>query len=211
MKRCSRSRVARALAPLSTLLAIGCASVGRPPPSGFLADYADFAPDPNDESLLWWEREDFDWTRYRGLIIEPVSIYFHPEARDREIRPDELKKLTDEFRAAVVEQLGDAYPIVADPAPGILRVRSAITDVIPVRPALNALTSAVGFVAVDVGGASIEVEFLDSVSGERLAAGVDQKLGSALGGPASLARLGQARAAFDNWAKELRAALETNP
>jgi hypothetical protein len=92
-----------------------------------------------------------------------------------------------------------------------LRVRCAITDVIPVRPALNAITSVAGFVAVDVGGASIEVEFLDSMNGERLAAGVDQKLGSAFGGPASFVRLGQARAAFDDWARDLRAALETNP
>ena len=205
----------KALGPAISVAAIlllgGCAAVSPPPLSGFLGDYTGLTADPNDQSLLWWERADFDWTRYRGLIIEPVSVYYHPEARGREILPDELKKLTDAFLASVVEQLGDDYPIVADASPDVLRVRCAITDVIPVRPALNAVTSMVGFVAVDVGGASIEVEFLDSVNGERLAAGVDRKLGSPLGGPASLARLGQAQAAFDDWAEELRAALETNP
>jgi hypothetical protein len=102
MKPCTRSRVTGALTPVLMLLAAGCATVGPPPVSGFLVDYAGLAPDPNDESLLWWERDDFDWTRYRGLMIDPVSIYFHPEAQDREIFPDELKKLTDEFLAAVV-------------------------------------------------------------------------------------------------------------
>ena len=211
MKQHKRWQVTTTLIPVSMLLAAGCATVGPPPVSGFLTDYTGFTSDPSDASLLWWERDDFDWTRYRGLIIDPVSVYYHPEARDREILPDELKKLTDEFRASVVEQLEGAYAIVVDPSPDVLRVRCAITDVVPVRPALNAVTGAVGFVAIDVGGASIEVEFLDSVSGERLAAGVDRKLGSMLGGPASLARLGQARAAFDDWARELREALETNP
>ena len=206
-----RLRVATAVGAVAALLVAACATVNPPPVSGFLGDYSGLVPDPNDRSLLWWERADFDWTRYRGLILEPVGVYYHPEAQSKEILPDELKKLTDAFRASVIEQLGDDYPIVADAASDVLRVRAAITDVVPVRPALNAATSFVGFVAVDVGGASIEVEFLDSVSGERLAAGVDQKLGSRLGGPASFARLGQARAAFDAWAKELRVALETNP
>ena len=211
MTQYNRSRVTTALLPVSMLLVAGCATVSPPPVSGFLGDYTGLTPDPRDRSLLWWEREDFDWTRYHGLIIEPVSVYYHPEAQGREILPDELKKLTDEFRASVVEQLGDDYPIVVDPSSDVLRIRCAITDVVPVRPALNAVTSFVGFIAIDVGGASIEVEFLDSLSGERLAAGVDRKLGSPLGGPASLARLGQARAAFDDWARELREALETNP
>ena len=81
----------------------------------------------------------------------------------------------------------------------------------PVRPAVNALTSAVAFVAVDIGGAAIEVEFLDSLTGERLAAGVDQKIGKRVDGLTALTRLGHAQRAFDEWARELRAALETNP
>lgn len=82
---------------------------------------------------------------------------------------------------------------------------------IPVRPALNAATSLVAFVPVDVGGASIEVQFLDSETGERLAAGVDQKLGTTIDGIASFQRFGQAQQAFRDWARDLRVALETNP
>jgi len=42
--------------------------------------------------------------------------------------------------------------------------------------------SLVALVAVDVGGAAIEVEFLDSLTGERLAAGVDQQFGKRVNG-----------------------------
>jgi hypothetical protein len=194
-----------------SLLFAGCATTGPPPPSGFLGSYDHLRVDPADDSLLWWEREGFDWTSYRSVILDPVAVYYHPQASEREIRPDELKKLTDSFRAAVVEHLGDDYRVTDEPGADVLRVRCAITDVIPVRPALNAFTSLVAFVAVDVGGAAIEVEFLDSTTGERLAAGVDRKLGKSIDGMASIQRLGQARQAFDDWARELRAALETNP
>jgi hypothetical protein len=195
----------------STVVIAGCATTGPPPVSGFLGSYDAFVADPRDPSLLWWERENFDWTHYRGVILDPVTVFYHPEASGGEIRPEELLKLTTVFRETVVEAFGDDYRVTDLPAADILRVRCAITDVIPVRPALNALTSAVAMVAVDVGGAAIEVEFLDSVTGERLAAGVDQKLGSPIDGLSGLTRLGAARAAFRDWARELRAALETNP
>jgi len=62
-----------------------------------------------------------------------------------------------------------------------------------------------------LGAFAIEVEFLDSQTGERLAAGVDQKLGTPFDGVSGFTRLGHARAAFGEWAHELRVALETNP
>ncbi len=204
--------IARGMAAIpACLLIAGCVTARPPPPSGFLGSYDELRVDPADESLRWWEREGFDWSRYRGVLLEPIAVYYHPEAGSREIRPDELKKLTDSFREAVVTQLGTDYRVTDESAPDVLRVRCAITDVIPIRPALNAAASLVAFVAVDVGGAAIEVEFLDSVTGERLAAGIDQKLGRRIDGPAGLTRVGQARRAFDEWAHELRVALETNP
>lgn len=198
------------ITPLSLVLA-GCVTTGSPPPAGFLGSYEELRPDPNDESLLWWESEGFDWSRYRGVILEPVAVRYHAHAAGTEIRPEDLEKLTESFREAVVAELGDDYAVTDDPAADVLRVRCAITDVIPVRPALNALSGFVAVAAVDVGGAAIEVEFLDSVTGQRLAAGVDQKLGKRVDGMASLMRLGQAREAFRDWARELRVALDTNP
>jgi hypothetical protein len=205
-------RVPRAAAICSlTLLFAGCATVGPPPPSGFLGDYAELRVDPGDDSLLWWEHEGFDWSRYSGVILEPVTFYYHAQASDREIRPDELKQLADAFREIVIAELGDAYHVTEEPGADVLRVRCAITDVIPVRPALNAVTSIATFVAIDVGGAAIEVEFVDSLTGERVAAGVDRKVGKRINGITGLTRFGQADEAFHAWARDFRRALDTNP
>ena len=195
----------------SVTLISSCTTTAPPPTSGFLGGYEEFAPDPADASLLWWEQEGFDWTDYRSVIIDPVSIYYHHEAQGREILPDELAKLTEAFYQAVIDELGDEYPVVERPGADVLRIRCAITDVIPANVSLNVVTSMVAFVPVDMGGAAIEVEFLDSVTGERLAAGVDQKLGTPVDGITGFTRLGHAKSAFREWAKELRAALETNP
>lgn len=193
------------------VLTTGCATTSPPAASGFLTTYEGLEVDPADESLLWWEQEGFNWSNYNSVLIDPVAIYFHPEAQGREILPDELKKLTDAFREAVFEELGDAYPVVETPAADVLRIRCAITDIIPSNAALNVATSLVAFVPFDMGGAAIEVEFLDSVTGERLAVGVDQKLGTPFDGIKGLTRLGHAIGAFRDWAKELRVALDTNP
>ena len=200
-----------ALAATFQVFAAGCATTGPPEVSGFLGTYEDFDVDPADESLLWWEQDSFDWSNYRAVMLDPVTIYFDPEAQGREIVPDELKKLTDGFREAVIEELGDAYPVVDKPANDVLRIRCAITDVVPSNAALNVATSVIAFVPVDMGGAAIEVEYLDSTTGERLAAGVDQKLGTPFDGVRGFTRLGHARGAFREWAKELRVALDTNP
>lgn len=193
------------------VLAAGCATPSPPEPSGFLGSYEAFAVDPADESLLWWEQEGFDWTDYRAVMLDPVTIYFDPEAEGRGILPDELKKLTDSFLEAVTEELGDDYPIVDTPSADVLRIRCAITDIAPSNAALNVASSLIAFVPVDMGGAAIEVEFLDSTTGERLAASVDQKLGTPFDGVSGFTRLGHAKGAFREWAKELRVALDTNP
>lgn len=198
------------VAALCALVA-GCVTARPPPPSGFLPSYAELRADPTDASLLWWEQDGFDWSRYRGVILEPVAVRLHDEAFDRAIRPHELDMLAEALREAVVTELGDDYVVTDEPAADVLRVRCALTEVVPVRPAVNALTSFVAVAAVDVGGAAIEVELLDSLTGERLAAGVDRKLGKRIDGVASVKRLGQARKAFREWARELRAALDTNP
>lgn len=192
-------------------VAAGCATTMPPTQSGFLGNYDGFEQDPNDDSLLWWEQDGFNWKDYKKVMLDPVVIYYHSEAQGREIFPDELSMLTDTFRQAVITELGDDYPVVEEPGPDVLRIRCAITDIIPTKAALNVVTSLVAFVPVDMGGAAIEVEYLDSSTGERLAAGVDQKLGMPIDGMTGFTRLGHAKAAFRDWAKELRVALETNP
>lgn len=105
-------------------------------------------------------------------------VYYSPEAKERHTRPDELKRLTDYFRNVVIEAVEDAYPVVDAPGPGVLRIRTAITDVTPTNPLVNIATVAAILLPLDLGGAAIEAGFLDSISNERLAALVDRNKGT---------------------------------
>jgi len=190
---------------LFTFLITGCATM-KTPKSGFLGDYSLFQVDPKDKSLLWYEKEGTDWKRFTKLMIDPVVVYYHPAARNRQIEPQELQKLTEYFREVVVQEVEDKYPVVDKAGPDVLRVRAAITDVIPVNVAANIVAAAAIGIPLDMGGAAIEAEFLDSETGERLGAIVDMKLGTPLD-MRGFTSLGHARSAFQKWAKEFKQAL----
>lgn len=194
---------------LGVLLLAGCAEA--PKASGFLRDYAALRPVPGASSVLYYEKPNVQWKRYTRLMLDPVVVYYAPDAPDRQIQPDDLKRLTDYFRTAAVEAVRDAYPVVETPGPGVLRIRAAITDVVPANPLLNVVTTAAVFIPLDMGGAAMEAEFLDSVTNERLAAIIERKTGMPLD-PRDMIRgftkWGHAEAAFRAWAKELREVLD---
>lgn len=179
--------------------------------SGFLGNYTELEPDPTDDSLLWFEVDDFNWLNYRGIMLDPLVIFFSPQAENRQIETDQIQALADYFTEAVKAELGDDHPIVEKAAPDVLRIRAALTDLKPANPATNAVTALALPVRFDLGGAAIEVEFLDSESGERVAAMVDRKAGSRMKAWQGFSKWGDARASFRQWGKELKVALETNP
>jgi len=208
-----KRNMALSLARLAALLAVlvwvtGCA-VQAPSPTGFLGDRAELRPDKyGNTGLLWYERAGFDWKQYKRVMLDPVIISLHPQAQNRGLAPDELKKLADEFRDIVVAELGADYPVTSESGADVLRIRAAITDVVPANPALNALTTAVAFVPMDMGGASLEAEFLDSRTGERLAAMAETKRGTPIDLKGGFTELGHARSAMKQWARDLKNALK---
>lgn len=200
------------IATLAAAALLAACSTTPPAQSGFLSDYSALKPDKYGKpGLMWSEKQGFDWKKYRKVMLDPVVVYYHPQASSKAILPEELAKLATFFREAVATELQGAYPIVSAPGPDVLRIRAAITDVVPASPALNVVTTAVAFVPLDLGGAAIEAEFLDSTTNERLAAMVDRKRGSSFDMKGGFTELGHAKAAFKEWAVDLRRALQTNP
>ena len=117
---------------------------------------------------------------------------------------------------------GGVYKLVQEPGPGVARVRGAITDVksvkfgITSKAAIIAATSVliypgVGllFPNINVGEAAIEFEILDSVSKERLLAGVDRKKGRRFLNLKGATNWGDVKRAFKGWAKAFRKHLDT--
>lgn len=195
---------------LCSPLGVGCASNKPTKPSGFLKDYSGMNPVPEDPSMLYGEKPNVNWKKYTRLMIDPVVVYRAPKAK-KAAKPEELQKLADYFRNEAITTLKDAYPVVDKPAPDVMRIRAAITDLDSANPWLNLAATAAIMLPVDMGGAAMEAEFLDSVTNERLCAVVDRKEGS----PLSLTEFtgaytewGHAKGAFKAWIKLLKESLD---
>ena len=108
--------------------------------------------------------------------------------------------VTSAFHKDIVSKLQAAnYNVVNSPGPGVARVRVAITDIDKSMPVLNIIpqTHLMGF---GIGGASMEAEVVDSVSGKQIAAVVKGEKGSRLSFAGMTSRTGDAQAVCGKWA-----------
>lgn len=183
-----------ALALVATLLALtGCAAhktdIADVKFSGFLEDYSLLKPGTEEQALYVYKKPGVDFKAYNKIMIDPVFIYYSPDAKFKGIEPGELKELTDSFTAELKNALSD-YPIVTKPEPGTLRLRIAITEIHPASPvagtisslipigiAISAASKAVTGEHTSIGETAIEIDVLDAMTVERLAAAVDRRAG----------------------------------
>jgi hypothetical protein len=204
---------------VSAALAIptGCASK-KATQAGFLENYPVFEPGPKEGADWVYFKKGVNFGAYNKVMMDHVVFYLKDDAEYKGIHADELKELADAFHKAVVEALEGAYPLVDKPGPDAMRIRPAITEVVPSKRGLSAVTTVipVGLALstikkgvtgqhTGVGKATLEVEILDSLTNERIAAAIDTKAGGKLSG---VTKWGAAKDAFEFWAKRLRAFLD---
>lgn len=197
---------------------VGCASTPKETPSGFLQNYPQFQPGPSDGVDQLYTKPGMDLSKYRRIMVDEAQFYLKKSAAEQGIQASELKELSDTFHRAIFEALGNAYPLVTEPGADVLRIRLAVTNIETSNPAMSGITTVlpVGLAIsvakkattgsyTGVGGASMEVEFLDSMTNERLAAAIDTFDGSKMSG---FSKLGATKEAFAFWAKRLRVTLD---
>lgn len=204
---------------LCTLL-VGCASSGMKDvrKSGFIDNYAMLKPGGSDRAALVYINPDVDFKPYNQIMFERVTIMLSDEADYKGIDPALFKELTDYYENALIDAVRSGYQVVDQPGPGVLRVRIAITDIKPSKPVSNTMSSIipVGMVVAGVtkaasgdnlgtGEASTEIEVLDSLSGQQLAAAVDRRQG---GKSMFRGKWTDTKQAFDHWAKRFRQRLD---
>jgi len=175
--------------------------------SGFLKDYSALKPNPNIEGeMLTYVSADAkkNLRSYFAIVVDPIEVYVATNADEKQVNDDRRKALTNYFQHALTNAVSDAFPMVEKPGPLTLRLRTAIVgvDVGGQNGALN------------IGKVGVEMELVDSETGERIAAAVDRaSLGAgAEVGDVNLSRdekAAAARDAFDEWASRLRAFLDS--
>jgi hypothetical protein len=189
--------------------------------SGFLKDYSNLKPNPNmDGTALTFVSSDAQKNlhRYIAVIVDPVQVYLASDA-DASKMPDKAKGVGARyFHNALENAVSSAFPIVSQPGPLVLRLRSAIVGVDVGGEVPAADKAADGDNALDrtikIGKVGVEMELVDSQTGEQIAAMVDREN---LGGGAEIGAVNFARGekwaaardAFDGWAKRVRDFLDS--
>jgi len=226
------------MGPVLFLLLAGCASTnGKTGESegqkytGFLSDYSQLKPEAEGSKALKYVNPQVDMKKYKKFILERIIVWLKDDAEYKGIDPDAFKAMTDYFHEALARELGSDYPLVTEPGPDVLRLRIAITDLVPTKTAVTVLVLVTPYATVAdlasgaaskggagsapyLGRAGIEAEGIDSVTLQPAFAYVDERYGKKYDAenPGSYFKAytewGYVQQAFDFWAKKFRARLD---
>ncbi|TLD43605.1 MAG: putative lipoprotein [Candidatus Jettenia ecosi] len=211
----SKKVVSVIIAPFIVTMAVSCAQTRY---SGFLSDYSGFKEGPSGGADLLYMKEGVDFSKYNKIMMDQVVFYFSEDSENKGIQPEVMKELADEFHKTFAEVVGADYPFTETPGSDVVRIRTAITDIKQSHPGIGVVTTIVPQALVistikkaatgkhtGVGSASMEVEFLDSMSNERIAAAIDTRSGGKLAG---WSKYGAVKEAFKFWAERLKKRLD---
>lgn len=189
--------------------------------SGFLQDYSKLKPSERlgGDALTYVNPDQMkNLHRYVAIIVDPVQLYVSTAA-DASLIPDSGRgAIAKYFEHALVGAVSDAFPVVDTAGPLVLRLRAALVGidlggkVAPLtEPALVAKPMERAIVLEKV---SVEMELVDSDTGERIAALVDKAnlgAGAEVGAEnfSRIARYNEATTALDQWAERVREFLDS--
>ena len=202
----------------------------KPEFSGFLGDYSQLQP-RSDSAMIYnyvYEKPNTDFASYGKFLIEAVTVFPSKDADFKGINANDLALLQKYFHDALVKALteNNGYQVVEEAGPGVIRIRTAFTDLVPVNSVMNTTTTLLpqarllsGIVSTAtgsnlfVGQVGIEAEFLDAQTNERLAAVASKQAGKKYVpftdrkfDPTST--WGQVEQGMDYWAKKLRSRVD---
>jgi hypothetical protein len=173
----------------------GCessSSSGELSATGFLSSYSGLKPISG--TSYRYVNPKYDLGNYARFIIDPVEMIFDQHTKGKVSSWDDLEKLRAYMRRAFVNTLEPRYTAVGtSPGPGVARIRIALTNVKRSAP-------------FKLGSVSMEVELLDTRTGEQIGALIEsQEKGVPFYGydPWS-----GAKAIMDDWARRFYNRLE---
>jgi hypothetical protein len=174
------------------LLVAGCAATrgrrGTPEESGFLGDYSQLQKNADYPASLVYVRPGVQWSRYNSIQLESVGLW---GSDTTSISAADRQMLTDMLYKSLYDDLSKYFTVTNQPGPKTLVLRAALTQAQGAKVALRTISTVVpqlrlvgglvgiaGDTATTVGSATVEMEVLDPVTHQRLAAGVDDRAGT---------------------------------
>ena len=220
MKRTLRVMLVMMMCFAVMMVTIGAKSK-KIPQSGFLTDYSLLKEDP--EGLVQWMyfKDGVNFQAYDKIIMEHATFFVKEDAGYKGIQTDELSELAQNLHKAFLGTLGRTYSFTNEPGPRTMRLRLAITDLVPGKPVSGTMTTIIPFGLaasfikkaatgshIGMGQVSGEAELVDSQTGEILAAAVDKKVGQKHKVGKTFTKWGQVEAIFNDWAENFSKRLD---
>lgn len=162
---------------------------------GFLTDYAKLRAMPGGGGVLCWRETGVNWAQFDKVMFERIQVYLKPGPMQMHpVDPSDLKMLLDYFHNDLVKAVQPQSQVVTAAGPGVLRVRIALTDLVPTNQMASLAGTAVpyGFVAEMGSGAAtgrpagstpylgqtgMEAQFRDGATGRIVAECADTEIG----------------------------------
>lgn len=175
--------------------------------SGFLGDYSKLSSekDAAGETVLRYMNPNLKPGAYQKVLLDAVQFYPAPKASEH-VDQQTLNDIRNYVDRGLRDKLGTKLALASEPGPGVMRIRPAITAVAGKTPGLKPYEILpIGFVISAAKGRGkeatieIEVEMVDSLSGERMGASVRQGVGAKLEGKEAKLTLNHLRPLLDKW------------
>ena len=170
-------------------------------PKGLLDDYTGMERSFLTKQVYFYVNSDIDSEKYKSVIVDPVLIFVHASTYGDGINTTALHKLSHLYRKDIARTLDGRYKLTTVSAPGTLRLRTAFLNVMPTSDVkLDGLHT--------LSGVSMEAEFVDSVSGERVGSVLHYRLGKGSDDFGSGTPDARSRKILSKWAGLVRAAAD---
>jgi hypothetical protein len=188
-------------------------------PSGFLKDYSLLEKGKEGQALRVYKKDTVSWKKYKKIMIDPVQIWAKSDSDINQIDRVKLEKLIGFMNSILVLTLKENLEIVTTPGADTLRLKVALTEgqaskmILDTLSTFGPITATASYVNkaaagehLAVGKASVEAEVIDSMSGERLLAGMDSRYGGK-GLKGKFDSWDDLKSSFEFWTNKLNAKL----
>ncbi|MDP2784768.1 MAG: DUF3313 domain-containing protein [Sulfurimicrobium sp.] len=175
--------------------------------SGFLGDYSALAEvkDTAGDTVMRYISPKFKPGAYQKVMIDPTQYYPAPKPTDQ-VTASTLTEISHYVDKGLHAKLGTKVTLVSEAGPGVLRMRPAITAVAAQTPGLKPYqVIPIAFIISSAKGRgkeaaiNIEVEMVDSMTGERLGASVRKGAGAKLASDKAPLLLKDVQPLLDKW------------
>lgn len=191
-------------------------------PSGFLGDYSMMQKGLKDRANLYYMKPDVNWNQYTKIWIKPIELWDSgdPESPMGKISPESRQTLIDLLNTALNTALSKDFTMVDHGGADVLVIHAAITDAKKSKPVIGAVSSiylplkviglgkqTIAGTGIGVGSVTIEAEFLDGLTSDRLCAVMDSRSGTEAIRSKFTGTWGDVEKSFTWWAERLNTRL----